>query len=121
VTEHARLPVRDIAQTEQHQDGGRLAGAVRAEQAEDLTACNRERDPADDRRSGVALGELDRLDDVVAVAHRRPNQTTEPIMISSAPPMIAMPTMPQMVEVVTATRNVCDEESPRADARTVAT
>ena len=30
VPEHARLPAADVAQAEQHQDGGGLAGAVRA-------------------------------------------------------------------------------------------
>ena len=38
MAEHARLAVRDVAQAEQHQDGGGLAGAVGAEQAEDLAA-----------------------------------------------------------------------------------
>jgi len=42
-------------------------------------------------------------------------------MTSSAPPMSAIPTMPQMVEVVTATRNDWDADSPRAAARTVVT
>ena len=119
MAEHAGLPVRDVAQAEQHQDGGGLAGAVRTEQPENLTARHLERDAFDDGRPVVAFGEILRFDDVVA--HRRPNQTTEPIMTSNAPPMRAIPTMPQIVEVVTATRNDCDADSPRAAARTVVT
>ena len=61
------------------------------------------RDAVDDGRAVVALGEVLRLDDVAA--HRRPNHTTAPTMTSSAPPMSATPTMPHIVEVVTATRN----------------
>ena len=119
MAEHAGLPVRNVAQAEQHQDGGGLAGAVRTEQPENLPARHRERNAVDDGDSVVALGEVLRLDDVVA--HRRPNHTTAPIMTSSAPPMSAMPTMPHSVEVVTATRNDCDADSPRAAARTVVT
>ena len=85
VAEHARLPARDVAQAEQHQDGGGLAGAVRTEQSENLAARHRKRDALDDGGPVVALGEVLRLDDVVA--HRRPNHTTAPIMTSSAPPM----------------------------------
>ena len=47
VAEHARGAGRDLAQAEQHQDGGGLAGAVRAEQAENLAARDRERDVVD--------------------------------------------------------------------------
>ncbi len=94
VAEHAGLPIRDVAQAQQHQDRGGLAGAVRAEQAENLPARDRERNALDDGGPVVALGELLRLDDVVA--HRRPNHTTAPNMTSSAPPMMPMPTMPHM-------------------------
>ena len=46
----------------QHPDRGRLAGAVRAEQAEHLAGLDRERDPVDrvDRRLRVALDEVRR-------------------------------------------------------------
>src|SRR6185295_7320797 len=106
VAEHARGALADVAQPQQHQDRGGLAGAVRAEQPENLAARDRERYAFDDRRSVVALGEIADLDDVVA--HRRPNQTTTPIMINNAAPMMPMPTMPQKIDVVTATRKVCE-------------
>ena len=41
--EHADLALRYVGQPEQHQDGGRLAGAVRAEQTEDFPAPDGER------------------------------------------------------------------------------
>ena len=119
VAEHARLPVRDVAQAEQHQDGRGLAGAVRAEQPENLAARDRERDALDDGDPVVALGEVLRLDDVVA--HRRPNLATAPTMTSSAPPMMPTPTMPHCVEVATVTRKVAEADSPRAFARSVVT
>jgi len=117
VAEHPRLPARDVAQAEQHEDGGGLAGAVRTEQSENLATRHGKRNAVDDGHAVVALGEVFRLDDV----HRRPNHTTAPIMTSSAPPMSATPTMPQIVEVVTATRNVWDADSPRALARIAVT
>ncbi len=119
IAEDADLPVRDLGQAEHHQDRRGLAGAVRTEQPENLALRHRERNAVDDGRSVVALGEVLRLDDVAA--HRRPNHTTEPIITSSAPPISARPTMPHIVEVVTATRNDCDANSPRAAARTVVT
>src|SRR5262245_45434389 len=119
VIANARLPVGDVAQAEQHQNGGGLAGAVRTEQPEDLPARHRQRNAVDGVRSVVALGEVCYLDDVGV--HRRPNHTTAPIMTSNAPPMSAMPTMPQIVEVVTAMRKLCEADSPRALARTVVT
>src|SRR6476646_6635812 len=119
VIEHARLPVGDVAQAEQHQDGGRLAGSVWTEYPKDRAARHRKRNAIDGGHSVVALGEVFNLDDVGA--HRRPNHTTAPIMTSNAPPMSAIPTMPQMVEVVTAMRKVCAADSPRALARTVVT
>src|SRR6476661_8041376 len=119
ITEHARLPARDVAQAEQHQDGRGLACAVRTEQSENLSARHRKRDALDDGGPVVALGEVLYLDDILA--HRRPNHTTAPIMTSSAPPMSAIPTMPHSVDVVTATRNDWEADSPRAAARTVVT
>src|SRR5262249_29697745 len=115
VVEHARLPVGNLAQSQQHQDSGGLAGAVRTEQSENLAPRHGKRNAVDDGHAVVALGEVFHLDDVAV--HRRPNHTTAPIMTRSAPPMSAMPTRPQMVEVVTATRNVWDADSPRAAAR----
>ena len=117
--EHADLPVGDVGQAEHHQDGRGLAGAVRAEHAEDLAARDRERDAVDDRDPAVALGEVLRLYDIFR--HRRPNLATAPTMTSKATPMSSAPMMPHMVEVVTATRKVCDADSPRADARRVVT
>ena len=58
VADHARLSLRDVAQSEQHQDGGGLAGAVGTEQPEDLAARDRERDALDDRGPVVALDEI---------------------------------------------------------------
>src|ERR1700704_2150918 len=55
VAEHAGLPIRDVAQAEQHQDSGGLAGAVRAEQPENLPARDVERDALDDGGPVVAL------------------------------------------------------------------
>src|SRR5262249_61771358 len=89
VAEPARLAIRDVGQAEQHQDGGGLAGAVRTEQPENLAARHRERDAVNGGSPVVALGELDRLDDVVA--HRRPNHTTQPSMPRRPPPIRATP------------------------------
>src|SRR5688572_26950836 len=55
VAEHPGLSSGNVAQPEQHQDGGCLAGAIRAEQAEDFPACHRERDALDDSIAVVAL------------------------------------------------------------------
>ena len=121
VTEHAGLPVRDVAQSEQHQDGGRLAGAVWSQQPEDLAPRHRERDALDDGGPVVALGEVLDLDDTMrrddGRAHRRPNLKTAPTITRSATPMIPAPAMPQTVEVVTATRNWVLAASPREVAR----
>ena len=69
--------------------------------------------------AAVALGEIADLDDVFA--HRRPNLATAPTITRSAMPMRPAPMMPHSVEVVTATRKVCEADSPRAAARTVVT
>src|SRR4051812_28874185 len=118
--EHTRLPVRDIAQTEQHQDGGRLARSVRAEQPEDLALRDRERDPIDDSGLIITLGEALCFDDVIRT-HRRPNLATAPTSTRSAAPMMPTPMIPHWVEVPTVTRNVAEADSPRALARSVAT
>src|SRR5262249_35102252 len=76
VTKDARRAAGDFAQTEQHQDRRRLAGAVRAKQPEYLAARDRERDAVDDCRAVVALSEALGLDD--GFAHRRPNLATAP-------------------------------------------
>ena len=61
--EHAHLACRDVGQPEHHQDGGGLAGAVGAEQAENLAAADGERDVVDGDRRSVGLGEALGLDD----------------------------------------------------------
>ena len=73
--EHARAARRRDQQRDQHLDRRRLAGAVRAEQAEELALADREADPSDRldvvrpapdcaRRDPVGAVEIDRLDDV---------------------------------------------------------
>ena len=46
----------------QHFDGGALAGAVGAEQAEGAAAGDREREVVDGQRAAEALGEIEKLD-----------------------------------------------------------
>src|SRR5437763_1895497 len=118
--QHTRLPVRDVAQTEQHQDGRSLAGSIGTEQPEDLALRDRERDPVDDSSLIITLGEALYLDDIVRT-HRRPKLATAPTSTRSAAPMIPTPMIPHCVEVPTVTRNVADADSPRAFARSVAT
>ena len=118
--EHAHLALRDVGQAEHHQDRRRLAGAVGAEQTENLAAPDVERDVIDGDRGPVGLGEAFGLDDAI-LAHRRPNLATAPTMTSSATPMMPTPAMPHMVEVVTVTRKVVEADSPRAEARIVVT
>src|SRR4029450_1913386 len=96
-----------------------LPGPNPTEPPQDLPPRHGKRNALDDGYAVVALGEIFRLDDVGA--HRRPNHTPAPISTRSAPPMSAIPTMPHIVEVVTATRKVWDADSPRALARTVVT
>ena len=117
---HTCLPVRDLAQTEQHQDGRGLARSVGAEQPEDLALRDRERDPVDDSGLIVALGEALYFDDVICT-HRRPNLATAPTSTRSAAPMMPTPMIPHCVEVATVTRNVAEADSPRALARSDAT
>ncbi len=118
--EHAHLSCRDVGKTEHHQDGGGLAGAVRAQQTEDLSAPDGERDAIDGHRRSIVFGEARGLDDGVLV-HRRPNLATAPTITNSATPMMPTPAIPHMVEVVTVTRKFAEADSPRADARTVVT
>src|SRR5262249_59783773 len=94
VVEHPRLPVGNLAQAQQHQYGGGLAGAVRTEQSENLAPRHGKRNAVDHRYPVVALGEVFHLDDVAV--HRRPNHTTAPIMKSSATPMSALPPLPKL-------------------------
>ncbi len=75
-------------------------------------------DAVDDDAGAVALGEAARGDD--GLAHRRPNLATAPTISSSAAPMTPTPTMPQVVEVPTVTRNWVEAFSPRDAARMVA-
>src|SRR5215204_1299582 len=118
-SKHAHLPVCDVGQPEHHQYGGRLTRAVRAEYAKDLAARDRERDAFDDSDPTITLREVHRLDDIFC--HRRPNLATAPTITNKATPMSSAPMIPHVVEVVTATRKVCEADSPRADARSVVT
>src|SRR5262249_61425870 len=113
--DHPRLAARDLGQAEQHQDGRGLAGAVGAEQAENLAGLDRERDPVDGGRAGVALGEAEGLDH--RFVHRRPNLATAPTRMRSATPMTPTPATPHMAEVVTVMRKLDDADSPRDVAR----
>src|SRR6516165_4928111 len=113
--EHAHLAAGDFRQPQQHQDGRRLAGAVGAEQAENLAAPDVKRDMVDGDRRAIGFGEALGLDHGVC-GHRRPNLATAPTITRSATPMMPTPAMPHMVEVVTVTRNVDDADSPRAEA-----
>ena len=56
--EHRHLSIRPGAEPFQDLDRGRLAGAVRAEEGEDLSALDLEGDPADGFGLGVALAEV---------------------------------------------------------------
>ena len=118
--EYASLPGADVAQAEQHQNRGGLAGAVGAEQAEDFARADIEVDAIDGDRRAIALGEAFGLDDR-GDAHRRPKRTTAPTMMSSAAPMMPTPATPHMVEVVTVTRKFAVPFSPLVDAESVLT
>src|SRR5262249_27624774 len=119
MAEHPRGAGGNLGEPEQHEDGRGLAGAVRAEQTEDLAAPHRERHVVDGARAVVALGEPLRVDD--DVAHRRPNLATAPTSTSSETAMMPMPVTPHSVDVVTPTRKVADALSPRAVARRLVT
>ena len=54
-TEHRRAAARGTHQIEQHADRRRLAGAIQAEESEDLTRRNIERDVAQRRHAPVPL------------------------------------------------------------------
>ena len=60
---HRCLAVGRLGQPEQHQDRGRLARAVLAEQPEDLARVDREVEPVDRRQRPVLLGQPARADD----------------------------------------------------------
>ena len=118
--EHADVAVGNVGQPEHHQDRRGLAGAVGAEQTENLAAADRERDVIDRGRCAVLL--VRPVASMTAVcAHRRPNLATAPTITRSATPMMPTPAMPHMVEVVTVTRKVVEADSPRAEARIVVT
>src|SRR5579872_1078199 len=91
-----------LGQAEQHQDRRRLAGAVRAEQAEHFALFDRQIEAIDRQRRSVALGQRLRADD--RLAHRRPNLRTAPTRTRSATPITPIPATPHMVEVRTVTR-----------------
>src|SRR5690606_7008893 len=59
-------------QAADHADGGRLAGSVGAEEANDLAAPHREIDVVDRRLAAEALGEAADLDDGLAVHEPAP-------------------------------------------------
>jgi hypothetical protein len=61
--EHPNRASIRTAQTLGALDGGRLAGAVRAEDPEDLTMLNRERHIVDRKRRAMCLAEMRNLDD----------------------------------------------------------
>src|SRR5262249_48533502 len=111
------LACRHVGQAEHHQDGRGFAGTIRAEQPECFALWDVEVDRIDDDRLAVALRQPpcggDRL------AHRRPNLATAPNIRSSATAMTPKPTMPQVVEVATVTRNWVEAVSPREAARMV--
>src|SRR5262244_3607941 len=109
---------RHIGEAQHHQDRGGLAGAVRPEEAEGLALENVEVERVDDDGLAVALGEASRGDD--RLAHRRPNLATAPNISNSATAIMPNPTMPQVVEVATVTRNWVEAVSPREAARIVA-
>ncbi len=52
------VPASGIAQPDQALDGGGLAGAVRAEQAEDLAGADLEADAVDGVHGAVALAQI---------------------------------------------------------------
>src|SRR5262249_37949661 len=121
VPEHPRLAFGEIGQAEQHQAGGGLAGAVGAEQPENLAARALEAHVVDGRGAVVSLRELVRLDDVFA--HRRPNLATAPTSTKSAIAMMPTPAAPHTVEVASVMRNWPEALSPppREEARRLAT
>jgi hypothetical protein len=98
----AGAPRCRLGQAEQHQDGGGLAGAVRAEQSEHFALFDRKVEMIDRDRPAIGLGELLGNDD--RVAHRRPNLPTAPTRTRSAAPMTPTPAIPHSVDVVTETR-----------------
>src|SRR5262249_50934755 len=114
--EHAHVAAGNVGKPQQHQDRRRLAGAVRPEQPEDLTATDGEGDVIDSEGVAVSLGQTLGLDDVVR-AHRRPNLAMAATITKSAAPMMPMPAMPHIGEVVTETRKLPEALSPRVDAR----
>src|SRR5882672_7577221 len=109
---------RHVGEAQHHQDRGGLAGAVRPQEAEGLALEDVEVERVDDDVLTVALRETSRGDD--RLAHRRPNLATAPNINNSATAMMPNPTMPQVVEVATVTRNWVEAVSPREAARIVA-
>src|SRR5690606_26141753 len=116
--EHAHAPGRDVGEAEQHQDGGGLARAVRAEQAEDLAATDVEIDGVDGRDAAVTLGETAGFDDGVH-GQRRPKRMTASASTATAAAMTSRPTAPHRVEVRTVTRNSARSDACSPSARRV--
>src|SRR6185437_13357023 len=97
-----------LGEAQQHEDGGRLAGAVGAQQAENLAALDREIDAVDRGDAAVEFlqppGRYDGVGHAAPPPQRRPKRATAPTAISKAMATMATPTMPQRVEVETVTR-----------------
>src|SRR6266446_4109121 len=109
---------RYVGEAQHHQNRGGLAGTVRPQEAEGLAFEDVEVERIDDDGLTVALGEASRGDG--GLAHRRPNLATAPNISNSATAIMPNPTMPQVVEVATVTRNWVEAVSPREAARIVA-
>ena len=60
--------VRGKEQAAQHLDGGRLAGAVRAEEGEQLARLDSESQAIDGELGAVALGDVDQFDHASSLA-----------------------------------------------------
>ncbi len=69
--QHLDRAAADLRQPQHHQDGRRLAGAIGAEQAEDLAAANIEVDGVDGALRAVEFQQPARLDDVAAAGAER--------------------------------------------------
>src|SRR6185437_7402466 len=108
-----------LGEAEQHQDRRRLPRPVGTEEAEHFAFLDSEVDAVDRNLPAVAFGEAARLDD--HRAHLRPYLSTASTMMITAMAMMISPTRPQMVEVLTVTRNCADCEVPSALAETVTT
>ena len=112
---HPGLAARRLGQAEEHQDRRRLAGAVLAEQAEDLAPADDQVEVVDRGERPVALGQPTGPDDDVVVRagtpdrrlgtpHRRPNRRKVHHRPSRTIAISATPTAPHRSDVSTVTR-----------------